>query len=372
MSSFRPKTLIVSPGVPLSLPWIQNFIKDGGILSSELELGFSFLTSEKVIAITGSVGKSTTVSLLGIGAKSFSPNSFVGGNLGTPLAVYARSLLRGVPKSDWVILELSSYQLENFRNLTADWSGIVSLTTNHMERYESLDSYYKTKFTLVDRTKRLVICNRQGNDLLAWVKKQSPNSKIKWIDPEDSSLKSFDLKSSLLLGNHNQQNLALASKIAVEAGWPAGAINAMKGFSGMPHRLENMGTANGVTFVNDSKATTIESVKVAVESVVSECTGNIHLLIGGRDKNLPWHDLGTLRNIKNLRFYFFGECRELAKSKSDLPGESFSTLKAATVAAVENATAGDLILLSPGGTSLDEFKNFEERGDFFRKIVNVS
>lgn len=371
LDQFRPRTLVVSPGVPLSSSWILEFKKAGGRITSELELAFSLLTSEKVIAVTGSVGKSTTVSILGAGAQSFAPDSFVGGNLGTPLAQYSKGLLNGQKPCSWIILELSSYQLENFSNLRADWSSIVSLTPNHMERYPDLDSYYRSKWFLLERTTGTAVLNGRGGDLSTWSKGRASACPMIFTDRDDATLVPLKLKDAKLMGGHNQDNLAVAVRIALLAGWPSSSIEAMKSFRGLAHRLENLGTKNGVTFVNDSKATTIESVRTAVQSLLNpNGSSHIHLLLGGKDKNLPWEDLRSLSDEGNIRFYFFGECGALAQQKSGLVGDVFQTLEAAAKASVAAAKADDLILLSPGGTSLDAFKNFEARGNAFRDFFH--
>ena len=164
----NPKSLIVSPGVPLSLAWIQDFQNRGGFVTSELSLANSLLTEEKVIAVTGSIGKSTCVSLLQAGLLQFSPDSFVGGNLGFPLADYVLKKTQGHPLAPWVVLELSSYQLENFNNLRASLSLITYLTPNHLERYANLEKYYETKWSLVSKTQGPVVINQNGGDLLAF------------------------------------------------------------------------------------------------------------------------------------------------------------------------------------------------------------
>lgn len=371
LREFKPSTLVVSPGVPLSSAWIQKFQNDGGMITSELELAFSLLTTEKVIAVTGSVGKSTTVSLLGMGARSFAKDSFVGGNLGTPLARYSKDLLEGAKPAQWIILELSSYQLENFKNLRADWSAIVSLTPNHMERYTDLEAYYQSKWSLVEKTKNATFINSRGGDLKTWARGKSAPCPMVFTDRDDISLKNWRLNEARLLGGHNQDNLALATRLALAAGWPTSSVAAMKSFSGLSHRLENLGAKNGILFINDSKATTIESVRTAVNSLLESVgSATVHLLVGGKDKNLPWEELNTLGLTKNLSFYFFGECGSLAKTKSQLSGPTYASMSDATHAAFENAQVGDLILLSPGGTSLDEFKNFEARGEAFKQIFS--
>jgi UDP-N-acetylmuramoylalanine--D-glutamate ligase len=355
LNNFKPSTLVVSPGVPLTTPWIKSF---KGKVTSEISLAIPTLTNEKIIGVTGSVGKSTTVSILGAGVKSFSPNSFVGGNLGTPLSVYAKNILQNKAKAEWLILELSSYQLENCKGLQCDFSGVTYFTPNHLERYPDIKAYYKSKSHLIDITKQKCFLNFASTELVSFFNTEK-NEKIVWSNPND-----FSFPNAKLLGKHNQQNLALAAHVAKAAGWPEKSFTAMTEFPGLSHRLENLGTHNGILFVNDSKATTIESVKTAVESL--RPSGNIILLCGGKDKNLPWDQL---RDLKDITVIFFGDVASKAKEMSGLSGEVFPKLGPAVERAKSVARTGDIVLLSPGGTSLDEFKNFEERGNYFKDLV---
>ncbi|MBX2995638.1 MAG: UDP-N-acetylmuramoyl-L-alanine--D-glutamate ligase [Bdellovibrionaceae bacterium] len=363
----NPKSLIVSPGVPLATPWIQDFRRNGGQITSELEIAFSFLKAEKVIAVTGSVGKSTTVALLQSGLNQFAPHAFVGGNLGFPLADYISALFEGRPRADWIALELSSYQLENFDNLRADAAIITSLTPNHLNRYTSLQHYYDTKWTLVSKTKGPIILNSHGGDLPSYAQKK-PGPWI-WSSSMSPEFLSFPFHEAKLVGHHNYDNLSLVIRLARELGWPECAIEGFLEFSGLPHRLENLGLIHGLRVINDSKATTLESVQQAVHSTENLTSGTTHILIGGQDKNLPWEELKTLERHRRS-FVFFGECGPKAAKDSGLKGPLFDKLGPAIDHVLREAQAGDLILFSPGGTSWDEFKSFEARGDYFKNRIS--
>ncbi|MFN8846321.1 MAG: UDP-N-acetylmuramoyl-L-alanine--D-glutamate ligase [Bdellovibrionales bacterium] len=363
--SYNPKTLVVSPGVPLSSSWIQNLVSSGAQLESELSLAFNFLKQESVIAITGSMGKSTTTSLLGAAVHALSSANFVGGNLGFPLADYVYSVLfQNQPRADWVVLELSSYQLENFKNLISSASLLTALSHNHLERYPNLDTYYQTKWNLKDKTKGPFFLNYDNPEIVRWcsAKLDSKTKKINSLDFQDHPMK--------MVGLHNRENLSLALAVAQYFSWPPAALSAIENYPGLSHRLEFVNDSRGVRKINDSKATTIESVLAAVNSCLPDVKagGRLHLLVGGRDKNLPWTSLNQLKNHQNLQCYFFGECGDLAKSQSELSGLSFTQLKLAAEAALAASQSGDVILLSPGGSSMDEFTNFEARGDFFKSL----
>jgi len=368
----NPKTLIVSPGVPLASDWIQDFKESGGHITSELTIALHFLAEEKIIGITGSVGKSTTVSLLEAGLLQFSPNSFVGGNLGRPLADYVLELLQKKRKAaPWLVLELSSFQLENLEPLRCDYSAITYFTPNHMERYSSLEEYYAVKWSLLQKTTKSIVLNKNGGDLEKFSKGKKLSLPIIWTDRYDESLMPLELEGAKLLGAHNQDNLAVAIRIAKEANWPQEAIHGMLKFPGLSHRMENLGTFSGIHFVNDSKATTMESVKTAVHGIYDtmDRKNTLHVMLGGKDKNLPWEELQEFKKLQKCNFIFFGDVAALAQEKSKLDGQIFPKLSMSIVAIKQQAKAGDIVLLSPGGTSLDEFRSFEERGKIFEALV---
>jgi UDP-N-acetylmuramoylalanine--D-glutamate ligase len=368
----NPATLVVSPGYPLAKAWIKDFQEHGGVVTSELALGLHYLTTERVIGVTGAVGKSTTVSLLEAGLADFSPDSFVGGNIGRPLADYVADLQEKKRKrAPWVVLELSSYQLENCGNLECEFSAITYLTPNHVDRYESVEAYYDWKWELVNRTRKAVVLNLNGGDLKKYAKGRASSAQLLWTDQNDEELEHFEIEHAKLLGSHNQDNIAMATKLAREAGWPASSIEAMKNFPGLAHRMENLGERSGVRFVNDSKATTMESVRTAAFGIYNQMDRKrqLVLLIGGKDKDLPWEELRELYKIQKLRPIYFGAVAARAKAGVGLEGPTFPKLGEALKEVKKIAERGDTVLLSPGGTSLDEFKNFEERGKFFTEKV---
>lgn len=372
LEKVKPATLVVSPGYPLAKPWIRDFVDQGGQITSELALAVQFLTSERVIGVTGSVGKSTTVSILNAALEKFSPASFVGGNIGRPLADYIVDLQEMKrPLAPWVVLELSSYQLENCGSLRCEISAITHLTANHMERYDSLQHYYDTKWQLIKITSHAAVLNKNGGDLQKYAKGKKEDIEIWWTDQGDEDVHTYHLDQAALLGSHNQDNLALSAKIAKLAGWPAAAFDGMREFPGLAHRMENLGKRKDILFVNDSKATTMESVKTAALGIYDRMDrkSQLVLLLGGKDKNLPWEELAVLKKIQKLRPIFFGAVAERAHSGSGLEGPICKTLGEALALLPGIAQKGDTVLLSPGGTSLDEFKNFEERGKFFQEKV---
>lgn len=364
----KPATLVVSPGVPLRAPWIRALLQSGAELTSELELAAAALTTEKVVGVTGAVGKSTVTSLLGAGLDAAGIAHFTGGNLGFPLARYALERRRGRPAAEYVVLELSSYQLENFASLACESSILTSLTPNHLERYDSLEEYYETKLTLPVKTKGARFFNASGLDLANY-RARFADARSRWVDRRD--LPADAVARMRMVGTHNRDNLALAWRWGEAHAMPPAFFEGLLRFPGLAHRLENLGEHGGVLYLNDSKATTMASVLQAAESVaeLAAARRSAHLLLGGRDKNLPWEQLAPLA-ARGFEFHFFGECGGDARRRAGLAGDFAPTLAAALDALIPRLQTGDMVLLSPGGTSLDEFKSFEDRGDYFRKRIS--
>lgn len=395
MLVFKPEVLIVSPGVPLKTQWIQSAQTKGIKILSELDLASDFLEFEKIICVTGSIGKSTLVSLLEFGGQEEDPTIFAGGNLGTPLAEYILEVLNtNRQRAKWIILELSSFQLENLYKLQSDFSAITSLVPNHLERYENQLKYYKTKWKLNDLTRHVLVLNELGGDLRSFFLEQiepatptkvENKARIIWTGTSEIHYwksRNFDFRSCRLVGEHNLQNLAMAFQISLQAGWSDNCRQRFLEFPGLKHRLENCGYVNGVQYINDSKSTTIHSTLAAVSSCkgLIEPKNQMFLLVGGRDKNLPWKELAYLNEVKKknqtnhdwLQLVFFGECALHAKELSQLEGVVFTHLKPAIDHCRLKAKTGDLVLLSPAGSSLDEFDNFEHRGRFFKENLGLS
>ena len=381
------QSLVVSPGYPLATNWIKEFRITGGKLFSELEIASWFLEDEKFIGITGSVGKSTVAALLHEGAKCFNgttdlENSFLGGNFGIPLADYVFELFAGVRsrRANYLIIELSSYQLENFESLKAYASIVTHLSSNHLERYDSKEDYFQAKWNLVRKTTDYSILNANGGELLDFFETQkhanSMNSQCRhlFVSREKNNLPPHFLSSCSLLGSHNQDNISLVAVLALKLQWHPNALTQLQLFKGLPHRIENLGIRNGIRFINDSKATTITSVKQALKSAFeTNPKGTVHLMLGGKDKNLPWDELSEYKAFENsnkrVRFYFFGSVASHAQKMSTLQGPIFDKIGACFSSIEKVITSGDVLLLSPGGSSLDEFKSFEERGNYFRNLV---
>ena len=406
----QPKTLVVSPGYHLKKPWIVQAKQNGLQITSELTLASFYLSSEKVIGVTGSVGKSTVCALLGSAFDELREPALVCGNFGFPLADYAADVLeKKIAPYRWLVVELSSYQLENCEGLSLSCGVLTSLTPNHLERYLTKDHYYASKLALFRMSSKFKICGTQSNGLFAFLNELAQGHHLQALEDmgiqdlsflnhlllaEQSSLvsdrwasqlgfaqKFFDLsktmdlhlggvKNQRLIGQHNLINILICMAVFRCFGFSDQADHALLNFPGLAHRLENLGENNQILFINDSKATTLESVITASKTLQSSYPQRTSwLLIGGKDKNLPWQDLSSLQSLPQLRYVFFGECGRLAHEKSQLPGQVYSSLKSALADLKTHLLPGHVVLLSPGGTSFDEFKSFEDRGNFFKTWV---
>lgn len=370
-------TLVVSPGVPLAKPEVQSLIARAQLLTSEMSLVSSVLDTEICIGLTGSLGKSTTTSALGAALSSIDSNCFVGGNLGLAFANYGKNkLLKTTPTAKFIILELSSYHLENSDDLRLNTSAITYLSPNHLERYTSLTHYYETKLKILEKTQEDVILNSFGGDLKKISFPEGMHTEnILW---SYTDLTPYQVSN--LIGQHNQENLSVVHRILdslkthghlTEAEVKT-ALRAALQFGGLPHRLENCGSHQGVTFINDSKATALDSVVTAVQASKEQLKSSqstLHLLVGGKDKNLPWSEIKNMLDQDQLKITLFGESRNLIGKQLGLPESPYVKLESAFKSICPQLKAGDVVLLSPGGTSLDEFKNFEDRGDHFKNYI---
>lgn len=369
LKAIKPATLVVSPGVPLSKGWIEEQKQRGCVITSEINIAASILQEEKIIGVTGSLGKSTVSALLKEGLDKIGEKCFIGGNFGEPLASYALKKLKEKKAVKWIILELSSFQLENCKDLSCDISLITHLTSNHLDRYKSLGDYYNTKLNILNCTKQKTFALAPGEDLYKHAQKVSLDKKIDWINEDKLNLSKEELAKIKMLGEQAKKNISLAIHIGNFYEWNSEFKRAILSFSGLAHRLENLGEKNGVLFVNDSKSTNISSVTAAVITLSNMNRKKVWLLLGGLDKNLPWHTLKLPKG--NIKIIFFGKDGEKIKKLSSMDGLSYKTLCAALEALPSLYERGDAVLLSPGGSSLDEFKNFEERGNFFREKVKL-
>jgi len=387
----------VSGGVPLTIPFIQAALQRGIPLSNDSQI-FLEACPAQVIGITGSSGKTTTTALVGLMAQKYfemkqnGHRAWVGGNIGNPLIEQVDQ----IDEDDLVVLELSSFQLE-LMTRSPQIAAILNITPNHLDRHGSMQAYIAAKSRILrfQHAGDVAILNRDDpgswslaehlkSDLISFGF-QKPDSKQNgtyiykdaiWLQLGRESLKMLPLEWIQLPGRHNIANVLAACAIAAAASLALPAIQtAIEEFTGIPHRLEFIRNINGADWYNDSIATAPERTMAAIEAF----EGPLVLLLGGRDKNLPWDDLSQLIHQRVRAVVLFGEAAGLIEKALGAvkKGETLqvisrcNTLEEAVQAAAKLAQPGDTVLLSPGCTSFDAFKDFEERGEYFRKLVNA-
>ena len=383
----------VSGGVPLELPVLTEARRRGLPFSNDTEI-FLQAVKARVIGITGSAGKTTTTTLVGRMLKAVTPAEqtvWVGGNIGNPLI----ESLDDIRPGDLVVLELSSFQLELVTH-SPQFAAVLNITPNHLDRHGTLEAYTAAKARILDfqTPAGVAILNREDpgswdlrnhiHGKLVSFGQDEPdvtgkgtflrNKTLYWRDEtqEDALL---DVREIHLRGQHNVMNVLAAAAIVLAAGQPKQAIPAgVQEFGGVAHRLEFVRTWKGSSWYNDSIATAPERTIAAIQAFDEP----IVLLLGGRDKKLPWEDLARLVHRRVDHVVVFGEASELilAALGPVIDGQrphsiSHCTgLEDAVQEAARLVEAGDVVLLSPGGTSFDEFNDFEARGEAFRLWVN--
>jgi UDP-N-acetylmuramoylalanine--D-glutamate ligase len=378
----------VSGGVPLEIPIIHEANKRDIPLTNDSQI-FMQSVQSKVIGITGSAGKTTTTSLCGEIAKegvSAPARVWVGGNIGFPLI----ENLEDMAAEDWAVVEFSSFQLE-LMTVSPHIALVLNITPNHLDRHKTMQAYTAAKANILlhQQSGDIAILNRDDPGSIGLANKVQGKLLTFGFSPlkngngtfiEDETIKINDdgnviplvpIRALQLPGKHNLANALAACTAAYAAGYPAQAMQrGIKKVTGVPHRLELVREKGGVRWYNDSIATAPERVMAAVNAIQAPLV----MLLGGRDKDLPWGDLAALLKTRHPKVILFGEAadlihRALTKTEPDYPIYQVQTLEQAVSKADQVAQTGDNVLLSPGGTSFDAFYDFEERGEYFRELV---
>ncbi len=407
----------LSGGVPLTNPIVAEALKRGIQLTNDTQI-FMEIVPCPTIGITGSAGKTTTTALVGrmaqkvvesLKSKVQSPRArveetdlrpadlrpltraFVGGNIGDPLLNYVDEMQPG----DLAILEISSFQLEQM-TLSPNIAAILNITPNHLDRHATMEAYTAAKARILEFQSAEDIAILGRDDPGAWDLRHKVRGRLYSFGlspmPEGGQgtflrqgviyLRTQDEETALLAessvqlrGDHNRLNVLAACALGCAAGLPVEAIRAgIQDFHGVAHRLELVREWNGARWYNDSIATAPERSLAAIRAFDEP----IVLLLGGRDKNLPWEELAALLHERVDHLVLFGEAADKINAALGMTvpgGRPFTLarcagLEEAVQAAAGVAAAGDVVLLSPGGTSFDEFRDFEERGEVFRKWVS--
>lgn len=370
--------IVLSPGVDSELPVLRGARQAGVRVIGEMELAFSFIR-EPVIAITGTNGKTTTTSLIGeIFERAFG-SVFVGGNIGNPLINYVAE----GKKTPHVIVEVSSFQLETIETFKPRAAILLNITEDHLDRYRSYDEYKEAKYRIFDnQTKEDFAIIKKGLDavirgtprVLDFCAAGELEEGAFFKDGRicvriDGKETSYPRSLSPLVGIHNTENLLTAILTAQIFGIDAKDVEeALRGFKGLAHRVEFVRSVSGISFYNDSKATNVDAAKRALESM----EGNIILIAGGKDKGGSYRAIrGEAGKIKAIIAIGEASGRITSELGDAIPTEHGDDMASAVQRAFSIATAGDIVLLSPMCSSFDMFKNYKERGDTFRRIVEA-
>ena len=382
--------LCLSGGVPLDIPIVAEAARRGIPVSNDTQV-FMETVPCPTVGITGSAGKTTTTTLVGQMAKiALGEKVYVGGNIGDPLLNHVDKMR----PDDLAILEISSFQLEQM-TLSPKVAAILNITPNHLDRHGTMEAYTAAKQRILDfqATSDVAVLGRE--DPGAWRLRGKVNGRLisfgfgRLPGKQDGSfiadgvlyLQEHGVETPLLRrdqiqlrGDHNVMNALAAFAIGCATGLPLDAmLETAKNFHGVAHRLEFVRQLNGTKWYNDSIATAPERTMAAIRSF----TEPIVLLLGGRDKNLPWEEMAALVHKRVERVVLFGEAADLiavalekAHGPHQKPVEQCKGLEEAVQAAARVTKPGEVVLLSPGGTSFDQFRDFEERGEAFRKWVS--
>ncbi|HJQ51427.1 MAG TPA: UDP-N-acetylmuramoyl-L-alanine--D-glutamate ligase [Gaiellaceae bacterium] len=340
--------VVKSPGVPDESPLVAAAHAAEIPLWSEVELGYRLLPAgTRLIGVTGTNGKTTTTELLGAILRAANLSVEVAGNVGRALTDAAET----AAEDSWVVCELSSFQLEDVHTLACDVAVLLNLEPDHLDRHGTFDAYRAAKLRIFERARAKVVPRGLG------------------IDGIEFSVDDPLPAEPLIPGRHNRENAAAATAAARAAGVPDDAIaQALSTFPGVPHRLELVRELRGVRWVNDSKATNTAAARRGIAAYDAP----LRLILGG---SLKGEDFGPFardlpRNLRSI--YLIGAATDELAAALDAAGRSYDgagDLSTAVTRAAADAEPGDVVLLSPACASFDQFANFEERGDTFRRLV---
>lgn len=366
--------IVASPGVALATPELSAAANAGVEIIGDIEL-FCREAHAPVIAITGSNGKSTVTRMVGEMAQAAGVNVGVGGNIGLP------ALMLLDPMRELYVLELSSFQLETTQSLNAAAATVLNVTEDHMDRYPfGLQQYRAAKLRIYENAK---VCVVNADDALTMPVRGADDRCISFgVDVGDYHLnhqqgdtwlrakgeKILNVNEMILTGRHNYTNALAALALADAVNLPqASSLKALTLFGGLPHRFQLVLDSRGVRWINDSKATNVGSTVAALDGL--KIDGTLHLLLGGDGKEADFTPLKRYVQGDRIKLYCFGrDGAALAALRPDI-AEQTDTMEQAMRLLASCVRAGDMVLLSPACASLDQFKNFEHRGDRFVQLA---
>jgi UDP-N-acetylmuramoylalanine--D-glutamate ligase len=380
--TFKEQELIViSPGVPADVPQLLQARQAGIPVIGEVELASHFLKGQ-IVAITGSNGKTTTTTLAGEIIAASGNKTLVGGNIGTP----AISFVESATDDAWIVLEVSSFQLETIETFHPKIAVVLNVTPDHLDRHHTFENYAAAKLRIFENqtSSDFAVLNADDSTCvpmadstkaaLYWFSRQREVEHGAFVRGEAILWRDADREQTImpvaeisLKGAHNVENVLAAVCAGMLAGVDPGDIRrAVASFKAVEHRLEFVATVRGVQYYNDSKATNVDATIKALESFA----GGIHLILGGKDKGSDYSVLNRLLEKRVKRVYTIGSAAN--KIESQVKGTkivSAGTIDNAVRRASESAVAGDIVLLAPACASFDQFVSYEHRGRVFKDLV---
>lgn len=380
----RQDLIVVSPGIPLSVPELKQVRALGMRVIGELELGTRFLHGE-IVAVTGSNGKTTTTTLLGEILKASGRPTLVAGNIGMPVV---EMVAESTPDT-WSVLEVSSFQLETIEKFRPRIALVLNITPDHLDRHGSFENYVAAKARITENQTALdfLVLNAENKPTqmvaaktkaqIFWFSPRRPVKQGAFVHGETIFFRPTEgaapepvlpVAEIPLAGAHNVENVLAAVVAARLAGVSSEGIRrAVQAFHAVEHRLEFVRELDGVRYYNDSKATNVDATTKALEAFPD----GIHLILGGKDKESDYRTLLPLLQSRTRTVITIGSAAE--KIETQLAGlvkiERAGTLQQAIAYAQGRALAGDVVLLAPACASFDQFENYEQRGRVFKQLV---
>ncbi|MFA6584440.1 MAG: UDP-N-acetylmuramoyl-L-alanine--D-glutamate ligase, partial [Elusimicrobiaceae bacterium] len=381
---------VKSPGIPQNRPVIVKMRAANIPVFSEVETALGFVPEARVFAVSGTNGKTTTTMLLGEILKRAAKKSgkfrvHVAGNIGTPVS----AVVPGMKRNDYIVLEASSYQLEDSAFFKPAAACILNITPDHLDHHGTMSDYISAKKNIFRQQGPQDSCVFNAADKICLeISSECPSNVLFFARDAMESVRldafydsgkivfnlkngHFEIDAPNLPGMHNIENAMAAGLMALSQGVSIDCVReAFDRFKGVEHRIETVAVFNGIKCVNDSKATNVDSTKVALESLASD-DKNIWLILGGKDKGIPYAPLLPLVNQSVKTILTIGEAAQRIEDELALAAEvvSCGTMDKAVTYALGNAAENDILLLSPACASFDQFKNFEERGEHFKKLI---
>ena len=341
--------VVKSPGVPADAPPVRGAREQGVPVWSEIELGYRLLPGNPFIGVTGTKGKTTTVRVLGAMFAAAGRPAHLAGNEHQPLSEAAGEVSEG----EWVVCELSSFQLEDVHTLACDIAVLLNIEPDHLDRHGTLDAYREAKLRVFERAGLKVVPRGLGLEGVEF----SGEDQL----PAEPAMP----------GAHNRENAVAATMAARAAGIDDDAIGeALRSFPGVEHRLELVAEIEGVRYVNDSKATNTSAARRALAAYDAP----LRLILGGRAKGESFDGLAAKIGPRVRSVHLIGEAAGQLASALEKHGVHYELngdLETAVRSAAAKAEPGDVVLLSPACASYDQFSNFEERGEAFRRLVEA-